>query len=245
MADFDAIVVGAGCAGSVAAYKLAKAGKSVLLIERGNYAGAKNMTGGRIYSHSLKKVFPNFEQEAPLERRIAHERISLIDPTTNFTIDYTSKAMEAEGSDSYTVLRGPFDQWMAEQAENAGAEVIYGIPVEDLIMENGAVKGVVAGEDELTAEVTILADGVNSLLTKKAVGASVPKMHEMAVGVKELISLPSQVIEDRLLCNPGEGASWLFAGDATHGRVGGAFLYTNKDSLSLGLVATLSDLVTA
>ena len=42
MADFDAIVVGAGCAGSVAAYELAKAGKEVLLIERGNFAGAKN-----------------------------------------------------------------------------------------------------------------------------------------------------------------------------------------------------------
>ena len=48
MADFDAIVVGSGCAGSVAAYELAKAGKAVLVVERGNYAGAKNMTGGRI-----------------------------------------------------------------------------------------------------------------------------------------------------------------------------------------------------
>ena len=48
MSDFDAIVVGAGCAGSIAAYTLAKAGKSVLLVERGNFAGAKNMTGGRI-----------------------------------------------------------------------------------------------------------------------------------------------------------------------------------------------------
>lgn len=80
MSDFDAIVVGAGCAGSIAAYTLAKAGKSVLLVERGNFAGAKNMTGGRIYAHSLKKVFPNFETEAPVERRITRERISLLDP---------------------------------------------------------------------------------------------------------------------------------------------------------------------
>ena len=58
MADFDAIVVGAGCAGSVAAYELAKAGKEVLLIERGNFAGAKNMTGGRIYAHSRARSFP-------------------------------------------------------------------------------------------------------------------------------------------------------------------------------------------
>lgn len=245
MPDFDVIVVGAGCAGSVAAYRLAQAGKNVLLIERGTYAGSKNMTGGRIYSHSLKKVFPEFEQEAPVERRISHERISLIDPDSNFTVDFSSKAMGVEGSDSYTVLRGPFDQWLAEQAENAGAECIFGIPVEDLIVENGAVKGVIAGEDELTGDITILADGVNSLLTAKAVGAPVPQLCEMAVGVKELIELPASVIEDRLLCAPGEGASWLFAGDATHGRVGGAFMYTNKDSISLGLVATLSDLVTA
>lgn len=41
---FDAIVVGAGVAGCVAAYVLAKEGLDVLVIERGNYAGSKNMT---------------------------------------------------------------------------------------------------------------------------------------------------------------------------------------------------------
>ena len=245
MSDFDAIVVGAGCAGSVAAYTLAKAGKSALMVERGNFAGAKNMTGGRIYAHSLKKVFPNFEKEAPVERRIMRERISLLDPASNFTIGFTSEAMAQEGKDSYSVLFGPFDQWLAEQTEEAGAEVICGIPVEDLIMDGSRVLGVVAGEDELTADVTILADGVNSLLTPKAVGAPTPKPSEMTVGVKELIELPAEVIEDRLLCGPGEGAAWLFAGDSTKGHIGGGFMYTNKSSISLGLVATLSDLVTA
>ena len=117
MSDFNAIVGGAGCAGSVAAYELAKAGKSVLLVERGNYAGAKNMTGGRIYSHALKEVFPNFEDEAPLERRVTHERISLMSPDANFTIDFSSNQMLEEGKDSYTVLRGPFDQWLASKAD--------------------------------------------------------------------------------------------------------------------------------
>ena len=245
MSDFDAIVVGAGYAGTVAAYRLASAGKNVAVIERGNFAGAKNMTGGRIYSHSLKKVFPNFEEESPVERRIVHERISLLDPESNFTIDFTSKQLQQEGKDSYSVLSAVYDQWLAEQAEDAGAEMVYGIPVEDLIIEDGFVKGVVAGGDQLTADVTILADGVNSLLASKAVGAAKPKPSQMAVGVKELIELPSGVIEDRLLCNPGEGAAWLFAGDSTHGHIGGGFMYTNKDSISLGLVATLSDLVTS
>ena len=43
MADFDIIVVGSGCAGAVAAYTAASAGKSVLVVERGVFAGAKNM----------------------------------------------------------------------------------------------------------------------------------------------------------------------------------------------------------
>lgn len=160
MADFEAIVVGAGCAGSVAAYELARSGKSVLLIERGNYAGAKNMTGGRIYSHSLAKVFPDFEQEAPLERKITHEKISLLAPDACFTVDFSSEAMLAPNSDSYSVLRAPFDQWLASKAEEAGAEAIYGIAVESLVKdETGKVIGVKAGEDEITADVVLLCDG--------------------------------------------------------------------------------------
>lgn len=238
MADFDAIVVGAGLAGSVAAYELAKAGKEVLMVERGNFAGAKNMTGGRLYAHSLKKVFPDFEKEAPLERKICHERISLMTGDSNFTIDFSSDAMEDESQASYSVLRGPFDQWLASKAEGAGAEAIYGIPVESLIRdESGKVCGIKAGEDEITAEVVILCDGVNSLLAQEAVVYSKPPASQIAVGVKEVFELDEQTIDDRLLCNPGEGAAWLFAGDATHGVFGGGFMYTNRTSISLGVVA--------
>lgn len=238
MADFDAIVVGAGLAGSVAAYELAKAGKEVLMVERGNFAGAKNMTGGRLYTHALKKVLPDFEQDAPLERKISHERISLMTGDSNFTVDFTSDDMEDESQASYSVLRGPFDQWLASKAEDAGAEAIYGIPVEGLIKdETGGVCGIRAGEDEITADVVILCDGVNSLLTKEAVGYDKPPASQVAVGVKEVFELDEKTIEDRLLCNPGEGAAWLFAGDATHGVFGGGFMYTNKTSISLGVVA--------
>lgn len=242
MRDFDAIVVGSGCAGSVAAYEIAKAGKSVLVVERGNYAGAKNMTGGRLYSHALAAVFPDFEEEAPLERKIIHERISMISPDSNFTVDFTSEAMRESKSDSYSVLRGPFDQWLAEKAEAAGAEFIYGISVESLVKEDNRIIGVKAGEDEITSEVVILCDGVNSLLTKEAVGAERPSADTIAVGIKQVIELPSSVIEDRLLVSQGEGAAWLFAGDSTKGHIGGGFMYTNKESISLGLVATIADL---
>jgi len=237
--DFEVIVVGAGLAGSVAAYELAKLGRSVLVVERGNFAGAKNMTGGRIYVHSLRKVFTDEElAEAPFERKITHERISLMAPDANFTVDFSSSAMDDPDHASYSVLHATFDQWLAEKAEEAGAEFIYGIPVEGLLKdEAGKVCGVRAGEDEITADIVILADGANSLRAKAADGYEKPPASQMAVSVKEVFELPAETITDRVLAgSDDEGAAWLFAGDATHGTFGGGFMYTNKESISLGVV---------
>lgn len=248
-ADFDIIVVGAGCAGSIAAYVAACQGKSVLVVERGEYAGAKNMTGGRIYAHSLKRVFDTYSQgqitleDVPFERKITHERIALLDATSQVALDFTSEELKAEGNDSYSVLRASFDQWLAQQAENAGAEFIYGIAVEELLKDDtGRVIGIRAGEDEITAQVVILAEGVNTLLAERSLGVARPGRDQMAVGIKEVFELSSSQIEERFLCPEGEGAAMLFVGDCTHGSVGGGFLYTNKDSISLGLVATIEDL---
>ncbi|WP_434512492.1 FAD-dependent oxidoreductase [Desulfitobacterium sp. AusDCA] len=240
---FDAIIVGAGLAGSTAGYLLAKQGLQVLVVERGNSAGSKNMTGGRIYSHSLEKIMPNFAKEAPIERKITREKISLMTRESNVTLDFYSDRLGIQGSDSYSVLRGVFDSWLADKAEEAGCEMIYGIRVDDLMVRDGRVCGVIAGEDELEAEVTILADGVNSLLAKKLRYHGELKPIQLAVGAKEVIELPSQVIEDRFQCLENEGTAWLFAGTPSAGRVGGGFLYTNKSSISLGVVGTLSELI--
>lgn len=237
---FDVVIVGAGVAGSTAAYILANAGLEVLLIERGNYPGSKNMTGGRLYSHSLEKIIPDFAQEAPVERKITKEKISFLTDDSAVTLDYHSNRLGGNLKDSYSVLRGEFDQWLAQKAEEAGAVLVAGVRVDDLIIREGIVAGVIAGEDEIEADVVILADGVNSLLAQKAGMKKELQPHEVAVGAKEVIELPQNVIEDRFNLNEGEGAAWLFAGSCTAGIVGGGFLYTNKSSLSLGIVCTLS-----
>jgi electron transfer flavoprotein-quinone oxidoreductase len=212
-------------------------------MERGNYAGAKNMTGGRIYSHSLEQVIPDYAAEAPIERKVTHEKISLMTGDSNFTVDFTSQAFDRKGADSYTVLRGPFDQWLASKAEEAGAEIAYGVKVDDLIVRDGRVCGVVSAGDELEAKVTIVAEGINSLLAHKLGYLSPPQPHQMAVGVKGLYELSAKQMEDRFQCNSGEGVAWLFIGHPTQGHVGGGFLYTNTTSISLGVVSTLSDLI--
>ena len=245
MSDFDAIVVGSGLAGASAAIELARAGKSVLVVERGNFSGAKNMTGGRIYTHSLYKLFPDGFEDAPLERKVTHERISLMSANSNMTIEFSSDELDVKGRESYTILRAPFDEWMQAQAEEAGAEYINGIAVEQLVKdEDGKVIGILAGEDEVTADVVLLCDGVNSLLTGQAVGYARPPASMMAVGVKDVFALPEEVIDDRFGCAPGEGAAWLFAGDATHGLFGGGIIYTNRDSLSVGIVAGIEAVAT-
>lgn len=239
---FDAIIVGAGLAGTTAALVLAQQGAQVLLIERGNSAGAKNVTGGRMYAHSLERILPGFAEHAPVERVITRERLSFLTQTRTMTVEYQNGDVPKPAEVSYSVLRSKFDVWLMEQAENAGAQCITGIRVDRLVVENGKVIGVEADGDVLEAKTVILADGVNSLLAEQ-LGMTKPVAAEnVAVGVKELIELPQEVLQNRFNLQGNEGVAWLFAGAPTDGLMGGGFLYTNQNTLSLGLVCGLHHL---
>lgn len=239
---FDAIVVGAGVAGTVAAYVMAKAGLDVLVIERGNNAGSKNMTGGRLYAHSIERIMPGFAQRAPIERTVTREKISFLTDDNAVTLDFQREKSELAEQASYTVLRSRLDPWLMEQAEEAGAQFIPGVRVDALIREGNQVTGVQAGDDILEANVVILADGVNSLLGRSLGMVPVPSPHHYAVGVKELIGLSSTQIDDRFNLCGNEGAAWLFAGSPSNGLMGGGFLYTNRESVSIGLVCGLGEM---
>jgi len=234
---FDAIIIGAGPAGSACAYTLAKEGRSVLMIERGDTPGSKNVTGGRLYTYALELLEPGLFSEAALERKVTHEQIMMLSGDRSVSIDYHNPAYNAAGQPpmSYTVLRAVFDEWLAGKAEEMGAMLVCSIKVDDLIEQDGKIVGVIAGEDEMYAEVVIAADGVNSIMAQKAGLISDIKKETVGVGVKEIIELPSKTIEERFHLPAGEGAARMLLG-CTAGIHGGGFLYTNQDSISLGAV---------
>lgn len=234
--QFDAIVVGGGPAGASAALVLAREGGNVLVIERGNYAGAKNVTGGRLYGHSLERLIPGFSAQAPIERRITREKISFLTDDRAVTLDYHNGRNVSLSHDSYSILRAKFDPWLMAQAEKAGAQFIPGIRVDGLVQHDGRVVGVEADGEVLEANTVILAEGVNAILAEKIGMAQSVSPESVAIGVKELIELPRELLEARFGLEGCEGTAWLFAGSPSGGQMGGGFLYTNRDTLSLGFV---------
>ena len=243
--DFDVIVIGAGIAGCVAAYQLARQGRSVLLIERGETPGSKNLSGGVLYSRGIQQVFPDFLSEAPVERRITRNYINFLNADSSIAIDYRDARL-ADPVNAVTVLRAKLDPWLAEKCEEAGAIIMSGVRVDRVLTEDGAtgkrVVGVRAGDDELRARVVVAADGVNSFIAKEAGFREQEPLHHLAVGVKSVVSLPRETIEERFNLTGDEGAAIAAVGDCTEGVGGGGFLYTNIDSLSVGIVVRLDNL---
>ena len=232
MEGFEVAVVGAGPAGSAAALTLAKEGVQVLLVERGTFPGAKNVFGGRIYSYALKKLLGDSWKEAPIERFVRKEGITFMTDDSAFSVEYESK--DPEGS--FTAKRAKFDKWLAEQAEKAGASLIAEVRVDDLIIDNGQVKGIVAGADKIPANAVIACDGTTTGLARKAGLVTMLEPHQISMGTKDVVELPGETIEERLGLDPGQGAAHVFVGSCSGGLRGGGFLYTNKDSIALGMV---------
>jgi electron transfer flavoprotein-quinone oxidoreductase len=243
MEKFDVIVAGAGLAGLAAAYTLAQEGVEVLVIEKGDYPGAKNVTGGRLYVNPVRDFFPDLWKKAPLERFITREGASIMAGERSINVEYYGSELTQEPYQSYSILRAKFDRWFAKQAERKGAMLVSKSRVDDVIIENDQVVGVWAGGDELRADVVIACDGVLSLLAEKAGLRKPGNPKDYAVGFKEVIELDSTLIEERFGLEGNEGAARLFMGEVTRGKFGGGFLYTNKDSLSLGIVVGIKDLM--
>ena len=246
--QFDVIVVGAGPAGSAAALLAARAGLKVLLLERGEYPGAKNVSGAVFYGSAiLNELIPNWWEQAPVERYVCRRDISFMSPTTAVALDFrcAGAGYATAPYNGFTVLRPKFDRWLAAQAEVAGAFLLTSVVVDDVLRDNGRVVGVRVRREqgEIYGKVVIACDGVNSFLAKKAGLQREFHPHELSLGVKEVVGLDPAIIQDRFHLTGNDGIAFEYLGAITEDVHGGAFLYTNQDSLSLGVIGQISSLV--
>ncbi len=235
----DVIVVGAGPAGVAAGITLANAGKKVLIVERGSFAGAKNVFGGAIYVEPTREIFPNFLDEAPIERFNTEHRYALLTKDEATTICYKSKETI---QNSCTVIRAKFDRWCVEQAQKAGAYFAPNTLVKKLIVNKGKVIGIKTDYEEYFADIVILADGVNSLLAKQLNMRKEIKPKHVALAVKEVIKLDKTLLEERFSLREKSGCIYELVGYPMDKELGLGFMYTNKDSVAIGAGIGLEDL---
>ena len=249
---FDCIIVGGGIAGLSAAMTLARADARFLLVERGEWSGAKNVSGGVLWGTDLATLVPNYweEEDAGWERFVNHRRLTFMDDGAAFSLDFKSDHFNTPPYSGLTVLRSRFDAWLASKVDEVLEDSAHGesllatdILVQEVIKEDGKVVGIRAGGEDFHADCVILAEGVNNLLTRQVglqtdyVGAE-----GLAVGVKEVIRFDRKTLEDRFQLDGRSGMSNEFVGYASGGVEGGGFLYTNTETVSVGLVLGMADL---
>ncbi len=240
---FDVIIVGAGPSGNACAYTLAAHGLKVLQIERGEYAGSKNVQGAILYASMLENIIPDFREEAPLERHIIEQRMWYMDDASYTGVHYRSADFNEERPNRYTIIRAQFDKWFSRKVREAGALVLLETTVTDLVFSDGTVIGVVTDRPggPVFADVVVMGEGVNGVLGTRAGLRPVPKPETVALAVKEMHFLPSETIEARFNLKGDEGVVIEAAGTITKGMAGTGFIYTNKESISIGIGCLISD----
>lgn len=242
-ADFDAIVVGAGPAGAAAALELARDGRSVCLLERGPFPGSKNMYGGVVYGRILDDLVPNWWDEAPIQRWVTRRSTMVMTGHQALTVDFRSERWGNAPYNGATTFRPEFDAWLAAKAVDAGAVLVTSTTATGLLRDGVRIVGVRTDrpDGDLTARVVIACDGVNSFLAKEAGLYGEVDPANYTVGVKETLALPRDVIDERFGVRGDHGVDIEILG-CTGEVPGGGFIYTNAESLSVGLVLSLPGL---
>ena len=130
-----------------------------------------------------------------------------------------------------------------KKVQDAGALLICETTVSNLLLDKDRVIGIQTDREggAIYADIVILADGVNSLLAKKAGFHPELDAKDVALAVKEIHFLPQNIVEERFNIDEEEGVVIEMVGKITQGMMGTGFLYTNKESITIGVGCMLSD----
>jgi electron transfer flavoprotein-quinone oxidoreductase len=223
---------------------MAQAGMNVVMFERGDQPGSKNVMGGVIFREATEAVFGKFWEDGPVERPVVEQRLWLLGQDSVVTAGFRSEEFARPPYNAFTVHRAKIDPYLAKKAEDAGAHLITETQVTDLISDDGKIVGVRTGrEGDLYADVVLMAEGINAFATVKAGLRKDFTMDTAALAVKEIHALPPDVINQRFNVDDNEGVTILLLGELSHEMMGSGWIYTNKDTLSVGFGAILSHMV--
>jgi len=253
---YDVVIIGGGSAGLAALKQLSNLGKQAILLEAGSKIGSKNLSGGILYSKkpknghvtNVEQVYDNFLDDAPFERKITKYILHSTSKDKVYSMDLTA-AHDFQANFGCSVLLSKLNSWFAKQAvetaQKLGGGIIPGVHVRSITWDEKNEVSIIQTDelDEFEAKAIIAADGVNSEVAEM-VGAR-PKFTstQLYQGVKVIVKLPEEVIEKRFGVSSNEGAAHLFAGDVTLNHIGGGFLYTNRNTLSVGAVYHFDSLI--
>ena len=249
MEKYDVAIIGGGSAGLAALKQLSHLGKQAILLEAGSKIGSKNLSGGILYSKkpknghvtNVEQLYTNFLDDAPIERKITKYILHSTSQDKIYSMNLTA-AHDYQANFGYSVLLSKLNSWFAKQAEESaeklGGGIIPGVHVKSITWNEQKSTSIIQTDelDEFEVKAIIAADGVNSEVAEMVGARKKFTPEQLYQGVKVIVKLPEEIINKRFGVSSDEGAAHLFAGDITLNHIGGGFLYTNNDTISVGAV---------